>query len=111
MPWTLRALGVGDGASFGGRGRWYLFVAASGRAIGLNMLHNDTTGWDRAGWSQDSASTLVGDAQVGVGFRKGPMQTSLGYIHREVKGQNQLWGIDARADSMVAFSLSIRPHN
>lgn len=105
----LKALGLRDGARFGDRGRWYLFAAASGRAVGLNMLHSDT-GWDRAGWSQDATSTLIGDAQVGVGFRKGPVQTSLGYIHREVKGPNMLWGVDAKGDDAVAFTLSIKPH-
>ncbi|MBS0360840.1 MAG: DUF2219 family protein [Proteobacteria bacterium] len=104
----LNALGVKDGAAFGDKGRWYLFAAASGRAVGLNMLHGEQ-GWDRAGVTTDQASTLVGDAQVGVGFRKGPMQTSFGYIHREVKGQNMLWGVDPKSDSMVAFSLQIRP--
>jgi hypothetical protein len=105
----LRALGVRDGSSFGERGRWYLFAAASGRAVGLNMLHGET-GWDRAGWTTDATSTLIGDTQLGVGWRKGAMQTSLGYIHREVKGQNLLWGLDSKPDSMVAFSFSIRPH-
>jgi hypothetical protein len=104
----LAALGVRDGKSFGDRGRWYLFAAASGRAVGLNMLHGDT-GWDRAGWTTDQTSALIGDAQVGVGFRKGPMQTSLGYIHREVKGQNMLFGQETKQDSMVAFSLTIKP--
>ena len=105
----LNAMGVQDGGSFGARGRWYLFAAASGRAVGMNMLHGDQ-GWNRAGWSTDQTSTLTGDAQVGVGWRKGDMQTSFGYIHREVKGQNMLFGVDPKADSMVAFSLSIRPH-
>jgi hypothetical protein len=105
----LAALGVHDGASFGDRGRWYLFAAASGRAVGLNMLHGDA-GWDRAGWTTDQTSALIGDAQVGIGYRKGPMQTSLGYIHREVKGQNMLFGQDTKQDSMVAFSLTIKPH-
>jgi hypothetical protein len=104
----LKALGLRDGARFGDRGRWYLYAAASGRAVGWNMLHTDG-GWDRAGWSQDATSTLVGDAQVGVGWRKGPVQTSLGYLHRSVKGQNMLWGVDPKDDSMVAFSLSIKP--
>jgi hypothetical protein len=104
----LHALGVRDGSTFGERGRWYLFAAASGRAVGLNMLHNDQ-GWDRAGWTTDTTSTLTGDAQLGIGWRKGAMQTSLGYIHREMKGQNMLWGVDAKKDSVVAFSLSIRP--
>jgi hypothetical protein len=110
----LKALGLRDGARFGDRGRWYLFAAASGRAVGLNMLHNGSSwqdGWDRAGWTQDAASTLIGDAQVGVGWRKGPVQTSFGYIHREVKGANMIWGQDTKADSVVAFSLSIKPRN
>lgn len=104
----LNSIGVRDGAAFGETGRWYLFAAATGRAVGLNMLHSEG-GWDRAGFSTDTTSTLIGDAQVGVGWRKGGVQTSLGYIHREVKGQNMLFGVDPKADSMVAFSLSIRP--
>jgi Uncharacterized protein conserved in bacteria (DUF2219) len=104
----LNSMGVRDGSAFGGKGRWYLFAAATGRAVGLNMTHSDA-GWDRAGFSTDATSTLIGDAQVGVGWRKGAMQTSLGYIHREVKGQNMLFGVDPGSDSMVAFSLSIRP--
>jgi hypothetical protein len=104
----LNAMGVKDGAAFGDKGRWYLFAAASGRAVGLNMLHGEG-GWDRAGMSTDQTSTLVGDTQVGVGWRKGPMQTSFGYIHREVKGQNMLWGVDPGSDNMVAFSFQIRP--
>lgn len=108
----LNALGVKDGAStFGDKGRWYLFAAASGRAVGLNMTHNDA-GWDRAGVTTDQSSTLVGDTQFGVGWRKGAMQTSFGYIHREVKGANNpLWGADNKADSMVAFSFQVRPRN
>lgn len=105
----LNQLGVRDGAAFGDRGRWYLFAAASGRAVGLNMLHGDN-GWDRAGWSTDQTSTLIGDAQLGVGWRKGAVQSSFGYIHRQVKGAHQLWGVDAKDDSLVAFSFSIRPH-
>ena len=104
----LRARGLRDGLSFGDKGRWYLFAAASGRAVGLNMLHGER-GWNRAGWTTDATSTLAGDAQVGVGWRKGDMQTSFGYIHRELKGQNTLLGVEARQDSVVAFSLSIRP--
>jgi hypothetical protein len=106
----LKALGVRDGAAFGDRGRWYLFAAASGRAVGLNMLRSDT-GWNRAGWSTDPTSRLVGDAQLGIGWRRGAMQTSVGLVHREVKGQHMLYGVDPKSDSMVAFSLSIRPWN
>jgi len=105
----LSALGVKDGAAFGDKGRWYLFAAASGRAVGLNMLHGEG-GWDRAGVTTDQSSTLVGDTQVGVGWRKGAMQTSFGYIHREIKGANNpLYGAENKADSVVAFSFQVRP--
>jgi hypothetical protein len=105
----LKALGVKDGASFGDKGRWYIFAAASGRAVGLNMLHGEG-GWDRAGWSTDATSRLVGKEQVGVGWRKGPMQTSVGFIHRDTKGEHLMYGVDPKSESMVAFSFSIRPH-
>ncbi|MDB5418465.1 MAG: hypothetical protein JWP50_1884 [Phenylobacterium sp.] len=104
----LKALGVRDGASFGGRGRWYLFAAASGRAVGLNMLRGEG-GWNRAGWTTDPTSTLVGDAQVGVGWRKGSLQTSVGFVHREVKGLHMIYGQESKADSLVAFSFSVKP--
>ena len=105
---SLGAMGVRDGAVFGNEGRWYLFAAASGRAVGLNM-QRDNGDWNGAGWSTDPSSALIGDAQLGVGWRKGAMQTSFGYIHREVKGQHMVWGQETKDDSMVAFSLSIKP--
>jgi len=104
----LKEMGLGDGAAFGDMGRWYLYGAVNGRAVGLNMMRNDG-GWDRAGWTTDSTSELMGDVQLGVGFRKGVMQSSLGIIHREVKGTHMIWGQQTRDDSMVAFSLSIKP--
>jgi hypothetical protein len=104
----LRDMGVKDGASFGDRGRWYLFAAASGRAVGLNMLRGEN-GWDRAGWSTDASGALVGDAQVGVGWRKGDVQSSFGVIHREVKGRHMIWGQQTRDDTVAAFTFSLRP--
>lgn len=105
----LRAMGVKDGASFGDRGRWYLFAAAGARAVGLNMLRGEAGGWDRAGWTTDPAAALIGDAQVGVGYRKGAMQTSFGVIHREVKGEHKVFGQQTDDDSIVALSFSIKP--
>ncbi|MDO9430207.1 MAG: DUF2219 family protein [Phenylobacterium sp.] len=104
----LNDIGVRDGAAYGDQGRWYLFAAASGRAVGLNMLNNGE-GWNRDGWTTDRASALIGDAHVGVGYRKGAMQTSFGYIHREVKGEHMVFGQKTKEDSMLAFSLSIKP--
>lgn len=104
----LRDLGVKDGTSFGDRGRWYLFAAASGRAVGLNMLRGED-GWDRAGWSTDASGALVGDAQVGVGWRKGDVQSSFGVIHREVKGRHMVFGQQTRDDTVAAFTFSLKP--
>jgi len=39
------------------------------------------------------------------------MQTSFGYIHREVKGEHMVFGQETKEDSMLAFSLSIKPQN
>lgn len=105
----LADLGIRDGGSYGDQGRWYLFAAASGRAVGLNVLRSDSGGWDRDGWSTDASTALIGDAHVGVGYRKGPMQTSFGYIHREVKGEHMIFGERTRQDSVVAFSLILKP--
>lgn len=104
----LKDMGVRDGASFGDAGRWYLFAAASGRAVGLNMLR-DAHGWDRAGWSTDPTGALVGDAQIGVGWRRGDMQSSFGVVHREVKGQHMIFGQQTRDDTVAAFTFSLRP--
>ncbi|THD77921.1 MAG: DUF2219 family protein [Phenylobacterium sp.] len=103
----LKDMGVQDGRVFGDRGRWYLFAAASGRSVGLNMLRGDQ-GWSRAGWSTDPTSRLVGDQQVGVGFLKGPLQTSLGYVHRDMKADHLMYGVDPHSESMVALSFAIR---
>ncbi|MDP2215402.1 lipid A-modifier LpxR family protein [Phenylobacterium sp.] len=106
----LNAMGVRDGQAFGQTGRWYVFAAASGRAVGLNMLRNGGE-WDPAGWSTDRSSALIGDAHVGVGWRKGPVQAALGYVHREVKGQHMIWGQETRNDQIFALSFAIKPQN
>lgn len=104
----LRDLGVADGLSYGDTGRFYFFVAASGQAVGLNMLHGEH-GWDRAGWSTDATGGLIGDAQVGIGWRKGDGQASFGIIHREVKGRHMVFGQTTRNDTVAAITFSIKP--
>lgn len=106
---ALGAGGVMNGKAFGNRDRWYLFAAASGKAVGLNVLRQDGD-WSRAGWSQDPTSTLVGDAQVGVGWRRGAMQTSFGYVHRKMKMKDTFMGLSTQQDEMLALSFSYRPH-
>jgi hypothetical protein len=102
-----------DPSAFAGRGHWYLFAAASGRAVGLNMLPTGPGGAPRAGWSSEPNSALVSDAQAGLGWSRGMVQASFGYVHRAVKSQIPLAvgpAPGAYHDSMVAFSLSIHAH-
>ena len=72
------------------------------------MLRSER-GWNRAGWSTDTTGALVGDAQVGVGWRKGDMQSSFGVIHREVKGKHMIFGQKTHDDTVAAFTFSFRP--
>lgn len=102
-----------DGASFGGRGHWYLFAAASGRAVGLNMVSDHFGQFQRAGWSAEGTSALIGDTQAGLGWRQGQMQAAFGYVHREVRQLAPVatgpYGPNGYSDSMVALSLTLRP--
>ena len=107
---VTNALGVQDGAAFGDRGRWYIFAAASGRAVGLNMLRGQNGDWSRAGLTQDAASKLIGDSQAGVAWRRGSMQASLGYIHRAIKARGDgIMGLATQKDDVVALSFSLKP--
>jgi hypothetical protein len=103
-----------DPKSFAGKGRWYLFAAASGQTMGLNVTGNGQGGLQRSGWSSETSAAMISDAQAGLGWRKGAMLASVGYVHREIKGMNDpQFGPNNQtklSDSMVAFSLSFRPH-
>jgi len=101
--------GAPSGARFGDQGRWYVFGAASGRAVGLNMLHDKDRGWTQAGLSTDSASALVSDIQAGIGWRKGSVQASLAWLRRKVKSAQALVGLDQHDDTAVALTVSIKP--
>jgi len=81
-----------------------------GQAVGLNMT--ETGGALRqAGWSTDTSSALVGDGQVGVGWRKGGMEATVGYVHRGIHVKNAPYGVsDSYGDDMAALSLTFHPH-
>jgi hypothetical protein len=108
----LRAMGVKDGAAtYGDRGRFYLFAAVRGQAVGMNLVSVAGGGLHRDGWSSDTSSALVGDGQLGIGWRKGGMEADFGYVHRGVHIQNAPRGAsDSYADDMAAVSLTFRPH-
>jgi hypothetical protein len=107
---VVNSLGVEDGRQFGSRGRWYVFAAASGQAVGMNMLRSGEGDWSGAGVTTDASSKLVGDGQAGVAWRKGPMQASFGYVHRKIRAKDQIMGMATQKDEMLAFSFSLRPH-
>ncbi len=107
----LAAMGVKSGASvYGNQGRWYLFAAVRGQAVGMNL--QETGGaLRRTGWSTDVSSALVGDGQVGVGWRKGGIEASVGYVHRDVRLQGSPVGAsDSYSDNMAALAFTYRPH-
>jgi hypothetical protein len=105
----LSAMGVKNGSTYGDRGRWYVFAAVKGQSVGLNMM-GAGGGLHQAGWSTDASSALVGDGQFGVGWRKGGMEASLGYVHRDIKLINAPYGAsDSYQDSLAALSLTFHP--
>jgi hypothetical protein len=107
----LRAMGLKSGSAYGDQGRWYLFAAVKGQAVGLNMMSGANGALRQAGWSTDASSALVGDGQVGVGWRKGGMETTLGYVHRGVHVQNAPYGVsDSFGEDLAALSLTFHPH-
>jgi hypothetical protein len=106
----LQAMGVKNGADkFGGEGRFYLFAAVHGQAVGLN-LQTQGGALHRSGWTTDQSSALVGDGQIGLGWRKGGMEAAVGYVHRGVHLRNVPVGMsDSYADDMGAVSFTFHP--
>ena len=108
----LERLAPNGSERFGERPRWYLYAAGSGRAVGYNFARTRDGDYARSGYTQDRGSFL-GDASVGLAYRKGAMQTSVGVIYREIdagKGLRGMNGLDTDLDEgLVAFQLSIRP--
>jgi hypothetical protein len=85
------------------KGRWFLFAAGNNQAFGMNLARDRDGELRRAGWSAEKIAA-VGDGQVGVGWRKGSLQASLGMVEREIAA----YGRSAH-EKFVAFTLSIRP--
>ena len=98
-------------AAFGDRARWYLYAAGSGRAVGYNWARNRDGDFARSGVSHDSGAFL-GDASIGVALRRGPVQSSIGLVYREIEaeGLRAGHGIDTDvSEGLLAFQLSIKP--
>ncbi|WP_392354460.1 hypothetical protein V8F63_02970 [Brevundimonas sp. LF-1] len=58
------------------------------------------------------AGTYLGDASIGVAYRRGAIQSSFGVVYREIeaKGLRGYQGINTDvSEGLVAFQLTIRP--
>lgn len=98
---------------FGDRARWYVYAAGSGRAVGYNFARTRDGDYARSGMSHDSGSFL-GDASIGVAYRKGDMQGSFGVVYREIEAEGLRGGEGFDRDvseGLVAFQLSIKPNH
>ncbi|MBX7248943.1 MAG: DUF2219 family protein [Caulobacteraceae bacterium] len=87
------------------RGRWILFASDDQQAVGLNLLRSRDGELRRMSWTTDRVAT-VGDAQVGVGWRRGAFQASLALVDREIS----IYG-KSRDERFLAFTISIKPRN
>ncbi len=100
----------GDEA-FGERARWYVYAAGSKRAVGYNFARTRDGDFARSGMSHDEGAFL-GDASIGVAYRRGPVQSSFGVVYREIEanGIRAYNGIKTDvSEGLVAFQLTIRP--
>ena len=97
----------------GDAGRFYFYASASGRAVDFGMTRDAPGDPQRMGWASDGAGEMISDAQAGMAWRKGAVQASFGYVHREIRNDPAMasrMDPGKLKDSMVAFSFTIRPH-
>ena len=96
------------------KGRWFLFAQGSGEVLGVHLSRDGRGLLPSAALTLDGDASLhiVSDSQAGVGWRKGAMQASFGYVHREIENGAAWSGTrnpgDIKGD-MVAFTFSLRP--
>ena len=78
---------------------------------GYNFARTRDGDFARSGVSHDTSS-FIGDASLGVAYRKGDVQSSIGLIYREL-GPSDLragHGVDTDvSEGLLAFQLSIKP--
>ncbi len=98
--------GVRSGSSFGGRSRLYMFGAVSGRAVGLNLMHDSGAGWKNAGLSSDNGG-FVGQRQAGLALRRGSTQAALSFVQE--KTHAQLVGMTSVKDHRAMLNFSFIP--
>lgn len=93
-------LGLGDGS--GPDGRWFLFASIKGRAVGYQFVPIDEAGTVATG-----RGGFLGRAQAGIGYRRGEIQTTLGYLYERIRFR--ALGMKSRDDSRVEVTVSWLP--
>ena len=79
--------------------------------MGYNFARTRDGDFARSGMSHDSGAFL-GDASVGVAYRRGALQSTFGVVYREIEanGIRAYNGINTDvSEGLVAFQLTIRP--
>jgi len=99
-------LGVRNGARYGERNRVYMFGAVSGRAVGLNLLHDSGAGWRGGGLSSDEGG-FTGQRQAGLAVRRGSAQAAISYVQE--KTHTEIVGLTSVKDHRAMLSLSYIP--
>lgn len=85
------------------KGHWYLFAAGGSNAVGMNLLRDTSGELKRAGWTFEHVAA-IGTGQAGIGWRKGPLQASLGLVERQLSSYGQ-----TVHQQFLAFTISITP--
>ena len=100
------AFGVRDGRRYGETGRFYMYAAMKNRGVGMNVVDRGES-WSGDGLSYDRGG-FAGQRSAGVGWRKGDVSTSLGWVH-EKNRINGLFGAPAEKDDRLSLTFSWRP--
>ena len=103
-PKRTDVLGVRNGSTYGDAGRWLLFAALRDRAIGWSVVGAGPDG--AQGSLSDDKGGFVGQAQAGLGYRRGPLQASLGYVYERVRFET--FGLRSRVDNRFGLTVSWR---
>lgn len=95
------------------RGRWFLFAESSGELVGVHLSRDPRSLMPHAALTVDDGvqPTVVSDSQAGIGWRRGALQASFGYVHREIRndaGYDTSRQIGDIKGDMVALSFSLK---
>ena len=84
------------------------FVAMRNQSLNLQP-GNDLT--RKINWAVAQAPTSLSDDKLGVGWSRGAMDASVGYVQRQIHVINGPAGFsNGKSESVAALSFTFRPH-